>query len=71
MTNKRRNRKVRRNMRKVLRFGREAAPPHKSKSGRTGNAHSRKLRSVRAWKVERHEAREVLDGLLAARPEVP
>lgn len=41
-----RNRKIRRNVRKILKHGQKAAPRHKCKSGRTGGAHSKKLKSL-------------------------
>lgn len=45
MTNKRRNRKIRRNARKKLKHGKNAAPKHKLKAGRTGSVHRKKTKS--------------------------
>jgi hypothetical protein len=43
----RRRRKIRRQMRAVLKHGPSAKPSHRLKSGRTGKVHSKKLQSRR------------------------
>lgn len=47
---KRHTRKQRRRTASVLKWGAESVARHRSKSGRTGAAHSRKLRSRRKKK---------------------
>jgi hypothetical protein len=48
MPKKTRTRRLRRQNKQVLRHGSAAKPSHKLKSGRTGKAHSAKLKSRRS-----------------------
>lgn len=47
MSNKRRTRKQRRAMKAILKFGPDARPTHKSRSGRTGKIFSSQLKGLR------------------------